>query len=47
VIYDEDGQVIDGRLGEATSHGCVRLSLEDAKYIYEIIPARTGIKIIK
>lgn len=46
VIYDEDGQIIDGRLGEATSHGCVRLSLADAKYIYEIIPARTGIKII-
>ncbi len=47
VIYDEDGQVIDGRLGEAVSHGCVRLSLEDAKYMYYTIPARTGIKIIK
>ena len=47
VIYDEDGQVIDGRLGEAISHGCVRLSLDDAKYIYDTILARTGIKIIK
>ena len=47
VIYDEDGQVIDGRLGQEVSHGCVRLSLEDAKYIYDIIPSRTGIKIIK
>ena len=47
VIYNENGEVIDGRLGEAVSHGCVRLSLEDAKYIYDTIPARTGIKIIK
>jgi len=47
VIYDENGQVIDGRLGGAISHGCVRLSLDDAKYIYDTIPARTGIKIIK
>jgi len=47
LIYDEDGEIIDGRLGEAVSHGCVRLSLEDAKYMYYNIPARTGIKIIK
>jgi len=47
VIYNEKGQVIDGRLGEAVSHGCVRLSVKNAKYIYETIPARTGIKIIK
>lgn len=47
VIYNEDGEIIDGRLGEAISHGCVRLSLEDAKYMYDVIPARTGIKIIK
>jgi lipoprotein-anchoring transpeptidase ErfK/SrfK len=46
VIYDDDGQVIDGRLGQEISHGCVRLSLEDAKYMYDFIPARTGIKII-
>ena len=32
---------------EAISHGCVRLSLDDAKYIYDTIPARNGIKIIK
>jgi len=47
VPYNDIGEVIDGRLGEAVSHGCVRLSLENAKYIYDIIPARTGIKIIK
>lgn len=47
VLYNELGEVMDARLGEAISHGCVRLSLEDAKYIYDVIPARTGIKIIK
>jgi len=47
VPYNEKGQIIDSRLGVATSHGCVRLSLEDAKYIYDTIPSRTGIKIIK
>lgn len=47
VPYNEIGEIIDGRLGEAVSHGCIRLTLEDAKYIYDIIPARTGIKIIK
>lgn len=46
VIYDEDGLVIDGRLGQEISHGCIRLSLEDAKYMYDTIPAKTGIKII-
>lgn len=47
VPYNDIGEVIDGRLGEAVSHGCVRLSLADSKYIYDTIPARTGIKIIK
>ncbi|MCE5221275.1 MAG: L,D-transpeptidase family protein [Clostridium sp.] len=47
VPYNDIGEVIDGRLGEAVSHGCVRLSLEDSKYIYDTIPAKTGIKIIK
>jgi len=47
VPYNDIGEVMDNRLGEAISHGCVRLSLDDAKYIYDTIPARTGIKIIK
>lgn len=46
IPYNEIGEPIDEVLGEAVSHGCVRLSLEDAKYIYDTIPARTGIKII-
>lgn len=47
IPYNEVGEATDDSLGEAVSHGCVRLSLEDAKYIYDTIPARTGIKIIK
>lgn len=47
VPYNEKGQSVDSRLGVATSHGCVRLSLEDAKYIYDTIPSKTGIKIIE
>ncbi|OPJ60471.1 L,D-transpeptidase family protein [Clostridium chromiireducens] len=47
VPYNEIGEVIDDCLGEAVSHGCVRLSIDDAKYIHDMIPAQTGIKIIK
>lgn len=47
IPYNEIGEPMDDSLGEAVSHGCVRLALEDAKYIYDTIPARTGIKIIK
>jgi lipoprotein-anchoring transpeptidase ErfK/SrfK len=47
VPYNEIGEAMDDYLGRAVSHGCIRLSLEDAKYIYDTIPARTGIKIIK
>ena len=28
----------DGRLGQNVSHGCVRLALENAKYIYDNVP---------
>lgn len=47
VPYNEIGEAIDDCLGEAVSHGCVRLSIDDAKYIHDMIPAQTGIKIIK
>lgn len=33
----------DGRLGINASHGCVRLSLENAKWIYENIPTNTKV----
>jgi lipoprotein-anchoring transpeptidase ErfK/SrfK len=33
----------DGRLGINASHGCVRLSLSDAKWIYDNIPSGTTV----
>ena len=35
--------VQDGRLGEAVSEGCVRLKLENAKWIYDVIPWSTRV----
>lgn len=44
VLYDKDGNyIIDNTLGVAVSHGCVRLALVNAKYIYDNIPAKTSI----
>jgi hypothetical protein len=44
VLYDNKGNnIIDNTLGVPVSHGCVRLSLENAKYIYDNIPAKTAI----
>jgi len=44
VLYDNKGNyIIDNTLGVPVSHGCVRLSLENAKFIYSNIPAKTAI----
>lgn len=43
ILYDKNGNVVDSRLGENISHGCIRLALENAKYIYDSIPASTSI----
>lgn len=44
VLYDNKGKyIIDNTLGLPVSHGCVRLSLENAKFIYDNIPAKTTI----
>lgn len=44
VLYDNKGNhIIDNTLGVPVSHGCVRLSLENAKFIYDNIPAKTHI----
>lgn len=46
VIYDPQGKYVkDGRVGEAISHGCIRLALENAKIMYENIPLGTLIVI--
>ena len=40
---DSPVTVIDGRLGVNTSLGCVRLQLENAKWIYDYVPAGTKV----
>ena len=44
ILFDSRGvKVIDGRLGEALSHGCIRLDTANAKWIYENIPDGTTV----
>jgi len=44
IKYEPDTfDVQDGRLGEAVSEGCVRLKLENAKWIYDNIPGSTRV----
>lgn len=43
VLYNKKGNLVDGRLGYNISHGCIRLSVENAKYIYDNIPSSTAI----
>lgn len=45
-IYDRQNKpvnIIDNAMGSAVSHGCIRLYLEDAKWIYDNIPTGTTI----
>ena len=43
LYYPNTFIVQDGTLGAAVSHGCVRLSLENAKWIYDNIPSGTTV----
>lgn len=36
-------KIKDGRLGKGVSHGCVRLKLKNAKWIYKNIPKKTKV----
>lgn len=46
ILYDLTGQyVIDGRLGVAISHGCIRLATENAKWIFDNAPQGTTVVI--
>ncbi len=46
ILYNSTGSyVIDGRLGQALSHGCIRLATENAKWIYENVPNGTTVVI--
>ena len=37
--------ILDGRLGERISHGCIRHSLEDSLWLYDTVPDGTAILI--
>lgn len=43
VLYNKNGTLRDGRLGMALSHGCVRLDINNAKWIYDNIPSGTKV----
>ena len=47
VLYSPGSKstILDGRLGINASHGCVRLAIENAKWIYDNIPAGTKVVI--
>jgi hypothetical protein len=49
VPMDKDGRVIAAeaaKLGSPASHGCVRLSVEDARWFYSTIPSGTKLRIV-
>ena len=43
VLYNRNGTIQDGRVGLQLSHGCVRLKIENAKWIYDNIPQGTKV----
>ena len=45
ILLAENGEILDGRLGERISHGCIRHSLEDSRWLYETIPDGTSVLI--
>ena len=47
VPFDKDGKMIEEeykKLGSPASHGCIRLRLEEAKWMYENLPL--GVKVL-
>lgn len=38
ILFDKNGNVVDGTLGASLSHGCIRLAVQNAKYIYDTLP---------
>ena len=43
VAMDENKEIIDGVLGERRSGGCVRMSVADAKWFFDMIPEKTTV----
>ena len=46
LAMDANGEVIDFTIGERVSSGCVRLAVEDARWLYENIPDMTAVLIV-
>ena len=51
VLYDYNsgypGRLRDGRMEVNVSHGCVRMPLENAKYLYDHSPIGTKVRVYK
>lgn len=49
LYYQASGpySVMDGRLGEGVSHGCVRLQIDNARWIYNNIPRGTKVVVYR
>lgn len=45
ILVNASGHIIDSRLGQSLSHGCVRLSIDNAKWMYYNIKDGTGVHI--
>jgi lipoprotein-anchoring transpeptidase ErfK/SrfK len=43
ILYNLNGSIRDGRLGMTLSDGCIRLSLANAKWIWDNIPKNTSV----
>ena len=44
ILYNRSGKkVLDGRLGQMVSHGCIRMEADDAKYIYKNVPKKSTV----
>ncbi|MEW9124037.1 MAG: L,D-transpeptidase family protein [Thermotaleaceae bacterium] len=37
---------MDSRLCQSLSHGCIRLSVDDAKWVYDHIKDGTGVSVV-
>ena len=38
IILTNSGQVADGTLGKRVSHGCIRMPVSMAKWVYDKVP---------
>ena len=43
VLVNAKGNIVDNTLGKRASHGCVRISMENSKWVYDNIPDGTTV----